>query len=207
MNCDLSAGKRYCHIFFCLNRTNYSRYSSYYLSQLLKIDELFPGCKDLLKHSGISVQGEERYPLQTAVDQRGEQTLNRDEKKSGGGIASFAGNIDAVTKWTLNRSAQAKVTGELKRLTGTEGAQDSYKLVRPHHIVKSEKISNMLVSAISDDFTSPFSRSSSPGRLFSLSSRIPIDDEHAEGMLKIRELGEQCCSDFIKERIFSDDTR
>ena len=26
-------------------------------------------------------------------------------------------------------------------------------------------------------------------------------------MLKIREIGEQCCSDFIKERIFSDDTK
>ena len=105
------------------------------MSQLLKIDELFPGCKDLLKHYGISIQGQERYPLRTAVDQRGEQTPNRDAKTSGG-IMSFAGNIDAVTKWTLNRSAQAKVTGELKRLTGIEGAQDSYKQSRPHHIVK-----------------------------------------------------------------------
>ena len=92
--------------FFCLNRTNYSPYGSYYVSQLLKIDELFPGCKDLLKHYGISVQGQERYPLRTAVDQRGEQTLNRDAKTSGG-ITSFAENIDAVTKWTLNRSAHA----------------------------------------------------------------------------------------------------
>ena len=73
--------------------------------------------------------------------------------------------------------------------------------------MKSEKISNIPVSAISDDFTSPFGRSSSPDPLFNLSSGIPIDDEHAEGMLKIREIGEQCCSDFIKERIFSDDIK
>ena len=102
---------------------------------------------------------------------------------------------------------QAKIIGELKRLTGIEGAQDSYKQVRPYHIVKSEKISNVLVSEISDDFTSPFRKSLSPDRLFNLSSGIPIDDEHAEGMLKIPEIGEQCCSDFIKERIFSDDTK
>ena len=48
--------------FFCLNRTNYSRYGSYYVSQLPKIDELFPGCKERLKYYGISVQGQDRYP-------------------------------------------------------------------------------------------------------------------------------------------------
>ena len=101
--------------FFCLNRTNYSRYGTYYVSQLLKIDKLFPGCKELSKYYGTSVQGQDRYPLRTAVDQRGEQTLNRDAKTSGG-IRNFAGNIDAVTKWTLNRSAQAEVTEELKRV-------------------------------------------------------------------------------------------
>ena len=40
------------------------------------------------------------------MDQRGEQTLNRDAKKRG--VTSFANNLEAVTKWTLNRGAQAK---------------------------------------------------------------------------------------------------
>ena len=75
---------------------------------------------------GISVKGQDRYPLRTAVDQRGEQTLKRDAKTSGG-ITNFAGNIDALTKWTLNRSAKAEVTGELKPVTGIEGTQDTYK--------------------------------------------------------------------------------
>ena len=114
---QLKCWKEILPYFFCLNRTNYSRYGSYYVSQLLKIDELFPGCKELSKYYGISVQGQDRYPLRTAVDQRGEQTLNCDAKTSGG-ITNFAGNIDAVTKWTLNRSAQAEVTGELKRVAG-----------------------------------------------------------------------------------------
>ena len=85
--------------FFCLNSTNYSRYGSYCVSQLLKRDELFPGCKEL------SVQGQDRYPLRIAVDQTGEQTLDR-VAKSSGGITNLAGNIDAVTRWTFKRSAQ-----------------------------------------------------------------------------------------------------
>ena len=42
-------------------------------------------------------------------------------------LTNFAGNIDALTKWTLDRSAKAEVTGELKPVAGIEGTQDTYK--------------------------------------------------------------------------------
>ena len=122
---------------FCLNRTNYSKYGSYCVSQLLKTDGLFPGHKELSKHHGISVPGQNRYLLQTAVDQRRE--FNHDAKTSGG-VTNFAGNIGAVTKWTLNKSAQAEITGELKRVAGIEGTQDTYKQVRGNQIVNSDKM-------------------------------------------------------------------
>ena len=109
----LLAWKRILPYFFALDRTNYSRYGSYYVAQLESLDSVYPGCKELLKHHGISVQGQERYPLRTAIDQRGEQTLNKDAKNCGG-IRNFAGNSEAVTKWTLNRSAQALVTGTVR---------------------------------------------------------------------------------------------
>ena len=81
--------------FFALNLTNYSRYASYYVCMMSKIDELFPGNKELLKTYGISVQGQDKYPLQTAIDQRGEQTLKRDAKMAGG-IGSFAADESNV---------------------------------------------------------------------------------------------------------------
>ena len=43
--------------------------------------------------------------------------------------------------------------------------------------------------------------------LFNLTSGIPVHDVHAEEMLKISEIGEQSFSDFMKERIFSDDVK
>ena len=47
-----------------------------------------------------------------------------------------------------------------------------------------------LVTTISKDFTNPFSTQLSPDRLFNLTSGIPVDDAHAEEMIKIREIGE-----------------
>ena len=124
---------------FSLNRTNYSKYGSYCVSQLLTTDELFPGHKELSKNYVISVQGQDRYPFQAAMDHRGEETLNHDAK-TGGGLTNFACNIDVVTKWTLNKSAEVEVAGELKRVAGIEGTQDTYKQVQRNHIVKSGKM-------------------------------------------------------------------
>ena len=110
-------------------------------------------------------------------------------------MANFAGNIDAVTKWTLNRSAHSEVTGELERVVGNEGNQDS------------DKMCDKLVTTISKDLRRPFGTQLSHGRLFSLSSGTLVDDAHVEEMLKIREIGKQSFSDFIKGRIFSYDVK
>ena len=200
----LKAWKEILPYFFSLNRTNYSRYGTYYVCQLQAIDKLFPGCKLLLKHYGISVQGQDRYPLRTAVDQSGEQTFNRDAKTTGG-ITNFAGNIESVTKWTLNRGSQAEVTAELKKLAGLENAKDSYKPLRPHEIVKSCKLSNALVSTISEDFNNPFSKDLSPDKLYHLSSGIPVDDDQSDGILEVSEIGKKAYLKFVNERLFSDE--
>ena len=36
-----------------------------------------------LVKNGLSIQAQEKYPLATACDQRGEQTINRDAKTAG----------------------------------------------------------------------------------------------------------------------------
>ena len=45
---------------------------------------LCPGLKDMIEKTGLSVQAQDRYPILTALDQRGEQTIIRDVKTSGG---------------------------------------------------------------------------------------------------------------------------
>ena len=70
---------------FSLNKQNYSRYRSCYANTIENLDDTHPGCRELIQDKGLSVQGQEKYLCRTAVDQRGEQTIKRDAKTSGGG--------------------------------------------------------------------------------------------------------------------------
>ena len=69
--------------YFYLNKTNYVRYGTYYVQKLYHLETLYPGMKSLLEGKGISVQAQNSHFLQTSIDQRGEQTINRGAKTTG----------------------------------------------------------------------------------------------------------------------------
>ena len=71
-------------LMFALDKQNYAHYGSLYVNTLETLEETHPGCKELIELKGLSVQAQDRYPCRTAVNQRGEQTMNRDAKVSGG---------------------------------------------------------------------------------------------------------------------------
>jgi hypothetical protein len=70
-------------MYFALNKINYARYGSYYVYTLINMEHLYPGLRDLIDKEGLSVQAQDLCPLRTSIDQRGEQTINRDAKTSG----------------------------------------------------------------------------------------------------------------------------
>ena len=69
------------------------------------IEKLYPNRKPMLETKCLLVQRQGRYATSTSIDERGEQTINRDTKASGG-IKSFENNRKSVLKWCLNRSEQ-----------------------------------------------------------------------------------------------------
>ena len=73
--------KQFIPFYFALNKINYARYGSNYVEVLNNIDRLYPGMRQSLP---IWVQAQDRYPVRTSIDQRGEQSINRDAKTSGG---------------------------------------------------------------------------------------------------------------------------
>ena len=190
--------------FFALNKTNYARYGAYYMLQLQNLDITHPGCKELVKRNSSSVQGQDKYPLRTATDQCGEQTLNKDAK-SIGGIKSFASSSESVTKWTLNRASQASVTAKLKKFSNITKSDEIYKPLRSHQIVKSEKWTASLQNTISQDFVNPFSTGLDP--LYNLSSGIPLDDDKISSMLNVQKTGEEQYNDFVQNRLLSDEIK
>ena len=68
------------------------------------------------------------YPCGTPIDQRGEQTINRDAKVAGG-IKYFASDQNAILKWTLNHAAQVKNTEELYNIASLSSSEDIYKMI------------------------------------------------------------------------------
>ena len=68
---------------------------------------------------------EHAYAIRTAIDQRGEQTLNKDAKTAGG-LRGFAANQASVLKWTLNRREQANNTKELLGMCGLNASLQHY---------------------------------------------------------------------------------
>ena len=103
--------------YFVLKKTNYARYGNFYLETLKTIESNYPRMKEMMKHVGLFVHGQDKYPLRASIDQRGEQTINRDAKTTGG-IKAFTTQEDSVLKWCLNRSEQARNTRELQNLCG-----------------------------------------------------------------------------------------
>ena len=63
----------------------------------------------------LSVQAQDQYHLRTEVDHRGDKTLAKDAKTIGG-IKLINNNNNAVTKWVLGRTDQAKNVNALFRL-------------------------------------------------------------------------------------------
>ena len=144
------AWKKMLPFFFAMNKTNYSRYGLGYLRMLESIELQYPGCKELLLSAGLSVQAQDHYPYHTAIDQRGEQSINRDAKTAGGIKKSYSSE-SSILKWTLNRAHQSANTSELKSMTGINQENFVYKSLRPSEIIKSEKKVRRIVKVLQEE--------------------------------------------------------
>ena len=67
-------------MYFAFNKTNYTRYGMWCAQTMKKIDDCHPSLKLLFQSNGLLVQAQTAYPVRTFIDQRGEQSINRDAK-------------------------------------------------------------------------------------------------------------------------------
>ena len=79
--------------YFVLDKQNYARYGSFYVTILLNIGVTYPELKALLAEKGISVQDQDRYSLRTLADQRGQRTINKDAKTADLFISQYLLNL------------------------------------------------------------------------------------------------------------------
>ena len=145
-----------------------------FMHSLANTETTHPGCKKLLLNKGLSVHAQSRYPFRTSLDQRGEQTMNRDTKTSGGN-KSFASNKESILKWALNRPYQAENTKALYEMAGIKRSTEDYKCTFPSEIIKSERRVAKVKEVLAKDFLSLSGPTLDQEYLFNIGFGIPID--------------------------------
>ena len=182
------AWKAYLPHYCSTNKVNYQRYGGFYVATLENIDNLYPGNKELLSRNGFSVQSQNKYLLRTAVDQRGEQTLNPDAKVAGG-IKMIGNDECSRLKWTLNRSEESKNISELMKMADLDTANNVYKGLRPSQVKRSENVTSQIVNTLTKEYINPFGCDLDKDQLFNLSSGLPVCRELSEKILKVTARG------------------
>ena len=201
-NLRVESWEKFLPFHFAFNMVKYARYGSYYVHTLKNMETLHPGLKDMFEKTGLYVQAQDCYPVRTALDQRGEQTINRDAKTSGG-IKAFSRNSSSVLKWYLNRSEQATNTKALDDLAGLGKDNTPYKPLRPSQILKSESLVGKVQAALENEYLNPFDTALDQSKLYNLSSGSPLKDESAEAILKLPEVGYRLAGEFTEYRLFT----
>ena len=138
------------------------------------IDHLYPSLKQILENNCMSIQAQDRYAILTAIDQRGEQTLNKDAKTTGG-VRGFAANEASVLKRTLNRSKQVDNTKEFLGICGLNASSQHYKPQWPAQILLSEDLVSQIVTVLQNEYINPFDINKS--NLLNLSFGVTLTSE------------------------------
>ena len=198
----LEAWEKSLTFYFAFNMVNYARYGSYYVHTLKDMETLHPGFKEMLEKTGLSVQAQDCHPIRTALDQRGEQTINRDTKNSGG-IKAFSTNSSSVWKWCLNRFEQATNTKALDDFAGLGKNNTSYKPLRLSQILKSESLVGKVQAVLENEYLNPFDTALDQGKLYNLSSGSPLKDESAEVILKLPGVSYKLAGEFTEYRVLT----
>ena len=116
--------------------------------------------------------------------------MNRDAKTSGG-IKYFASDPNAILKWMLNRSTQAKNTEALYDLANIKSSELVYKSLRPSNIMKSENFVEKITKVMTMEYLNPFNVKLDPENLYNLSSGVPVEASLTEEILSVKQLREE----------------
>ena len=194
-------------LYFYYNMHNYARYASYYVQVLNCIDKHYPGLRAMFASTGISVQSEERYPLRTAIDKRGEQTLNNDAKTSGG-VTQYASSLSLVQKWAMHRSDAADTRKDLREMTDLSDSNTIYKSLRPTQVLNSEFKVTKVVDVIENLYINPFGLDVDKEKLVNISSGTFFIRQHCRWSTEsIKKKGKELADNFMENRIFGSNTK
>lgn len=117
------------------------------------------------------------------------------------GVTYFAANESAVSKWVMNRPFQIRFVESLIDITNlSKTTSNPRKCLRPSEVLKSNKIVENIVEALTTQFINPFSKELDKSELYNLVSGCPVPNEVSDSILNLEKAGEEMFNDF-QERL------
>ena len=108
-----------------------------------------------------------------------------------GGVTTFATNESTVAKWVMNRSFQTRFVESLFEMTGMSKTTSNPRTCRrPSEVLKSNKIVENIMEALTTQFVNPFDEDLDQSELYNLVSGCPVDDV-SESLLNWEETGKE----------------
>ena len=98
-------------------KAHYARYGGFYVQSLKRMISCIQDCVFFWKKETISTRQKKSYPIRMSIDQRCEQTINRDAKTTGG-IKNFASKNQMFLNGAQIVQSKQKNTKALKDLCG-----------------------------------------------------------------------------------------
>lgn len=185
-------------LFFHYNQQNYSRWLTYYINQLLHVDQTHPGLRSELARGSFGIRRTPKAFSRVPVDLTLEQTINGDAARRLAGITNLTNSIGARQRWAKNHGAQTRIISHVLTQAGLNKNQDISAEQNPQRMEKDKKQLQDFVEGIRQTIN-PLSFSIDADKLFNISSGQAATPEVANSLLNAVSKGTELRDKFIAE--------
>ena len=157
---------------FALNRPNYARWGSLFLSKLRHMDA---SAREILDAGAFSIRRTNTSFARCAIDLTLEHTVNRDAASPMRGISAFRNSENAFRRWSVTLTQRGMALSELRKLVGLQAGEEPANQMRKCRITRDNADKDALTNALNST-CNPFA-SDSPAELVNISSGKAATDE------------------------------
>ena len=186
---------------FAMNKTNYSRYHSFYHAQMSRLHETCPVLNDHFQHGGgFSVQlHKANFFPRIAVDQTTEETENKDIQTAGG-TRGFSLKPGTVSRHCLTAEYRAAALRQLRHRICIQGPGTvSHTDLEKTRVKRDESDVTSLVDLIENNWMNLFDND--PSDLVNLITGVVAPPDVSKYLLTAHGKGEQQYKDFQEQRL------
>lgn len=192
----ITAAKKMCPLFFALNHSNYARWLTKHIDDLVNIDESHPGLKKHFEDGALSIRRTPKNFCRSPIDLTLEQTINANAANKLTGVASFTNSIDARQRWTETYTARKTIVTHLIEHLQLAELNENSTSAHQNRLFMNQV--EKFVAEVGKQID-PFKDEMKCSKLFNLSSGKAASDDVTEFMLKVEQNGIQQMEEFIKE--------